>query len=131
MYFYLGYMLILLTENSITNTVNIFQCKICIQRQSQHTQCQMLCYRGFLRSSSRIVPIALKAVSQRIEILSRRDSLFFQHRKDFITSILISIEHNREVCIVAFHILLNSTKLNSFYTKKALTIMNPYQLSFH
>lgn len=77
----------LLSQNNIADTVNIFQRQICIQRKRQHTQCQMLCHRRFLCSSSRVVPITLKTVSQRVEIFSSRNPLLRQHLVNFIASI--------------------------------------------
>ena len=122
----------LLTKNDITDTINIFQRKICIQRQGQHTQCQMLCHRSFLCSSSRIVTITLKNywLADRkyfLAVMPCSSNI----AKDFITSILISVEKQTgKVRIVTFHIFLNSTKLDSFYTRQTLAITLYYFLLF-
>lgn len=113
---------VFLSQNNITDSIHIFQRQICIQRQSQHTQCQMLCHRGLLCSCGRIIPVALKAVCQRIEVFSGRDALLRQHLKNLIAGVFVPIKHDREIRVIAFYIFLNRTELDAFYARKALTV---------
>ena len=110
-------------QDDIADPIHVFQGKIRIQRQRQHSLADM-------QSNRRIFwivlsPVAVKAAGDRIEVFSCPDAMFRQCFHDIISARpeFLFLEDDRKICIILLHAFLNHIQAKSLHAIETAAVM--------